>query len=231
MGRHDRCDPGAAAAEERRGGGGRAAAARLADTGYEHLLEVIRPGVSEREIIAAFDYHTRRNGANKNFTLLATGRITPDDPNAFGRLSTPTSRVIQSGESVMLEMTPAVSGYWAQLVRTVNLGEPNAAAAEMQAACAAGANAAIDVLGPGVTNGEVGRALEEAVREAGYVPAFPYGHICGIDLLIERVLPDSDTVFEPNDTVIIHPSIASPDGEHYFFWGETYLVTTAVGGV
>jgi Xaa-Pro aminopeptidase len=51
--------------------------AALADAGFEAALRVIRPGVSEYEIIAEIEHVSRKQGADEHFTLIGSGRAIP----------------------------------------------------------------------------------------------------------------------------------------------------------
>lgn len=197
--------------------------AELADAGYAHILTMIKPGVTEVDVVSEFENFTFRKGANRNFTVVASGKITTG--GRFPELAAPTRRVLERGDSIMLEMTPAFAGYYSQLVRVVNVGEENPRAQELKKVATDALEAAAGVLRPGVTIGEVGRALMANVTRSGYKPQLPLGHTVGVDLVYDRLGPDTDRVLRENDAIIIHPNIFTHQGHNAFFWGETYMVT------
>jgi len=67
--------------------------------------------------------------------------------------------------------------------------------------------------------------MDAHVKESGYLFRPPTGHVCGVDLIEGRVSAQNTRVLDPGTAVIIHPTVATPDGRNTFFWGETYLVT------
>ncbi|MFC4507764.1 MULTISPECIES: M24 family metallopeptidase [Streptomyces] len=207
--------------------------AELAAAGYRHLLEVIEPGMTEWDVVTEFESFTFRNGANRNFTIVASGPL--ESGRAFPELRPATRRRLEPGDLVMMEMTPAVSGFYTQLVRTIAVGPATDQAQQLKDVAVTAIRAATGVLRPGATVGQVASALKSAVEAAGFGTSFPFGHTVGVDLVLDRLLPDLDRVLHENDTVIIHPRVHTPDGHYSFFWGETYLVTAAanirMGGV
>ncbi|GGH42611.1 M24 family metallopeptidase [Microbacterium album] len=199
--------------------------AEIADAAYDDLLEHVQPGMSEYEIVSAFNHAATRHGANRNFTLVASGPCTPSTP--LPELAPPTWRTVNEGDFVTLEMSPAYAGYYTQLVRTFQVGRGDSsehADRLRQVAVDAVAEAAT-ALKPGVTIGKVARVLMEAVSRAGYRAEYPLGHTVGVNLLYERLLPDNDRVLNVDDALIIHPKVHHANGDYGFFWGETYLVT------
>jgi Xaa-Pro aminopeptidase len=205
-------------------------AARIADLGFDHILSITEPGMSEIDVVSEFNNSTSRRGAGRNFTLIASGRLTGDSRHSFGELGLATRRPLESGDTVLLEMSPAVKGYWAQLVRAYTLGESSETTVGLHRACVAALAATAPVLSPGAALGDAAATLWDAAKREGYVPIYPCGHVVGPDLTVERMLTTSERVLCENDTVIVHPRLRTPDGRAALLWGETYRVT-ADGGV
>lgn len=196
----------------------------IADAGFEHLLKVVEPGMTEYDVVAEFERVTVHNGANRNFTLIASGKF--ENGRGFPELAPASWRVLEPGDSVMLEMTPAFSGFYTQLVRTFQVGGvPDPKVNELRQVAVDALAAAASILRAGATIGEVAEGLLASVRKAGFEPVLPIGHTVGVGLVYDRLLPELDRVLHENDTLIIHPRVHHPDGEYGFFWGETYLVT------
>lgn len=199
--------------------------APLADGGYEAALGMIRPGVSEYEIAAAIEGYARARGAERHFTLIGSGRFIPGDGNRLPLPYSPSERRVESGDSVVMEITPCLEGYWTQLVRTVNVGVPNREIEKLHHVVCEAIRKTLASLKPGKTVRDLVLTIDGSVRDLGCHPIPPYGHICAVDLVEERVLAENLRVLEPGTAVIIHPTVLSPDRKNSFFWGETYLVT------
>jgi Xaa-Pro aminopeptidase len=198
---------------------------RLGDGEFEAAARVIRPGVSEYEIAAALEEYGRARGAEQHFTLVGSGKYIPGDRCGLPLPYAPSHRRVEPGDSVVLEITPRVEGYWTQLVRTVNVSTPNVELEKLHRVARDAIKKGLEVFKPGKTVRDVVLAMDAYTRECGYLFRPPTGHICGVDMIEGRVSPQSTRSLEPGTAVIIHPTVATPDGKNTFFWGETYLVT------
>ena len=198
--------------------------ALLADGGYEAVVRMIKPGVTEFEIAEAIEGYARERGAEQHFTLIASGKFILGDPESMPLPYSPSFRRIESGDSIVLEISPCYEGYWTQIARTVNVGRRNAELEKLHAVCRQGIERAIPVLKPGSTLKEVVMEIDAAVKAAGYVMKPPVGHLCGADMIELRVAT-FERVLVPWMAVIIHPTVYTPDLKNQFFWGETYLIT------
>ncbi len=79
---------------------------------------------------------------------------------------------IEVGDTVLLELSGVYGGYVAPIMRTAVVGEPNAKLREMEAVVLEGLQAALDVLKPGVTSGDVDAACRTIIEKAGYYDNF-----------------------------------------------------------
>jgi Xaa-Pro aminopeptidase len=202
-------------------------AADLADRGYAHLVRVAQPGMREFELVAEVEGFLKTHGAQDNFMLMASGgtEVTGMKP--------PTERQLQPGDSVTTELTPQINGYYAQLCRTLIIGEPSA---EQRAAFAiffAAQQAAQSVLRPGVDLADVARVQNEVFRQHGFgeFTGAQYTRVRGHNL---GLFPDEfphvlESVHYPckKDMVLIaHPNTYLPLSG-YMVFGDTLLVTDA----
>jgi Xaa-Pro aminopeptidase len=199
--------------------------AALGDGSYEAALKTIRPGVSEYEIAAAIEEYARARGAEEHFTLVGSGKFSLGDKNGLPLPYSPSMRRVEGGDSVVMEISPRLEGYWTQLVRTVNVGFPNADLEKLYRVSRDAIKKALEVFKPGKTVRDAVAVMGAYIKSCGYIPKPPYGHVCGVDLIDARVSPQNGQVLTPGTTVILHPTVFTSDYKNSFFWGETYLVT------
>ncbi len=192
---------------------------------FEAATKMIKPGVSEYEIAAALEEYGRIRGAEQHFTLVGSGTYAPGERNGLPLPYAPSHRRVEAGDSVVMEITPRVEGYWTQIVRTVNVITPNPELEKLYRVARDAIRKGLEVFKPGKTIRDLVLAMEAYVKECGYLFRPPTGHVCGVDLIEGRVSPQNTRVLEPGTAVIIHPTVATPDGKNTFFWGETYLIT------
>lgn len=97
------------------------AAARVADIGMAAAIAAVQAGVTESEVAAAAEYAMRHAGAEGFWrSYVASG---PRTNIAHGL---PTTRKLQPGDLVMIDIHPMVEGYSADICRTVCVGRPTA---------------------------------------------------------------------------------------------------------
>jgi Xaa-Pro aminopeptidase len=199
--------------------------ASLGDGSFDAAVKMIKPGVSEYEIAAALEGYSRARGAEQHFTLVGSGKFALGDKNGLPLPYSPSWRRVEAGDSVVMEITPCLEGYWTQIVRTVNVGAPNAELEPLYRTARDAIKKGMEVFKPGKTIRDVVEAMNAYISSCGFVPKPPFGHICGTDLIDGRVSPTNSQSLDPGMAVIIHPTVVTPDGKNSFFWGETYLVT------
>ena len=200
-------------------------AARLADRGYKHFVGVVEPGMSEFELVAEVEAFVKANGAEDNFMLVASGgtEVTGMKP--------PTARRFQVGDSITTELTPQINGYYAQICRTLVVGEPNAQQQRAYAIFAEAQQAAQDLLRPGVDIAEVARVQNDVFRAHGFgdYTGPQYTRVRGHNLglypdELPHVLENVHYICKQNMVVIAHPNTYLPLSG-YMVFGDTLLVT------
>src|SRR5262245_10039372 len=200
------------------------AAARIAERGYERLLEIARPGMSEDELAVELKWHMKTHGAEDNFLLLCA--------SPHNRAVQPsTGRRLQTGDIILAEVTPSYRGQLTQICRTVVIGDPSN---ELDRNYELGVHAmdqGIAAARPGVAMAEVCRAINAVLEAEGYGEYCHPPHIRrrGHGLGFASVRPgdvalDNTTVLEPDMLFMIHPNQYLPE-TGYLLCGEPVLLT------
>lgn len=193
--------------------------ARIADGLYNRVKEVARVGMSEFDIYAEMDYFMRKQGVETAFNLIGTG------PYPVAPFLAPSGRVIQEGESLLVELTPRYEGSYTQLTVVIPLGEPTE---KMKAFLDVGVTAhkaGVALLKPGNKASDVAKAMKDYIEKAGYLNPYRGGHSMGHDLdEPPAIVPEDQTVLQPGMTIVIHPCVTDKNGDGVFL-GDSYLVT------
>ena len=200
-------------------------AARLADAGYQHFVDTAEVGMAEYELVAEVEAFLKTNGAEDNFMLIGSGGT-----EVFG-MRPPTDRRLQKGDNITTELTPQVNGYYAQICRTLVLGEPSAEQQRSFAIFREAQAAAQDFIKPGVNIKDVARVQNDVFRREGYgeFTGAKYTRVRGHNLGLYPdenpwVLEDVDCVVNENMVVIAHPNTYLPLSG-YMVFGDTLVVT------
>ena len=200
-------------------------AAQLADQGYEYFAKTIEPGMAEYELVAEVEGFLKSNGAEDNFMLIASGgtEVTGMKP--------PTERRFRVGDQVTTELTPQIGGYYAQICRTLILGEPNTDQRRAFEIFFEAEQAAEALLAPGVDIADVARVQNDVFRKYGYgeYTGSKYTRVRGHNLGLHAdetpyVLEDVHYTVKEGMVIIAHPNTYLPLSG-YMVFGDTLLVT------
>ena len=140
------------------------AAAELIDIGLQAAYHVIRPGVTDHEIYAAFTFAQMARGGE-------TGDGYQVGINRFGTsITKPWGRVVRAGDLINIYVSNVTyRGYWAQTARMIAVGEITAKQNEVLEMCVDGVRRAIATVRPGTLVRDVNNASFEPYIERGYV--------------------------------------------------------------
>lgn len=200
-------------------------AAKIADEGYRIFMDACRVGRAEYELIAEIETFFREAGCPENFMILGSGGV------EVRGMHPPGERRIQAGDLVTTELTPAVDGYYAQVCRTLVVGEPSQAQLDAFDVYIEAVEAGSAILKAGVRASEIAKAENDVFRkyDLGVYCTSEYtrvrGH--GVGLFVDNpphILEDVDTVLPAGATLIVHPNTYHPD-VGYMVLGEATAVT------
>lgn len=203
-------------------------AAMLNDKAYEAVKKIIKPGVWEHEVIGVAEGVMRGGGAERTFNLVRS------HPLGSGLQTWPlVPKQLQRGDSLDFEMTACYGGYWAQLNRIVSIGPPSKERAELYEICKEAHRNGAAKLRAGNSVGDVALAIDETIRNAGFVPESCGHGATGLDLVEAELKPGDKTPLEAGRVIILHPYCVTkqglaernPDLLSLIGPGDTYVIT------
>lgn len=178
----------------------------IAEEGYRHALEEVRPGMREHEFAGRLDVFMRELGADDNFLIVSASQHNLS-------VHAPGDRILAEGDILLAEISPSFRGAFAQICRTAVIGDVSPHLAEsyelLQEAYRRGLRRAT----PGATMGQVVEAANEPIAAAGFEEFCrpPYmrtrGHGMGIGSPFPiSVAADSPIVLQEGMTFVLHPN-------------------------
>lgn len=201
-------------------------AASSADAVAERLVDLVEPGISEREVAERIRQALLDTGHDTvEFVIVASG------PNSASPHHEPGSRVLGRGDVVVCDFGGTLEGYCSDITRTVVLGEVPAGLDEIYAVVALAQEKAVTAVRPGIAAAEVDDAARSVIREAGLGEHFVHrtGHGIGIDVHEEPyVVATNRAPILPGMTFSIEPGVYFPGR-----WGvriEDIVVCGTEGG-
>ncbi len=184
-------------------------AAAIADKAFEHLIKIIRPGVSERDIGIELEYFIVKHGsANVSFNTVVASGERGALPHGVA-----SQKKIEKGEVITCDFGPVFHGYCADITRTVGLGEVNGKIIEIYRIVQEAQKAAKEGIKSGIRFNEADKIARDIITNAGYGSYFEHGLGHGTGLNVHErpyLTPRKKGVLKPNMVVTIEPGIYMP---------------------
>jgi Xaa-Pro dipeptidase len=193
-------------------------AQRIAGLGMDRARELLRPGVTAQEIATEASYAMMRAGSEGTSTPIYVN-FGIETCMLHGRLS---PNPLERGQVVLIDLTPQVDGYCANLARTFVLGEPDLRQAELLATYREIVTDVRAAMHPGVTTAQLDGVAKTACVRHGFGEYQVYGIGHGIGLRFEE--PPASTIIPP------HKNLPLPEGMTVTI-GHTILAIPGFGGV
>jgi Xaa-Pro aminopeptidase len=199
--------------------------AKLADEGYKVFMQAARAGRADYELIAEAEAFFRANGVDDNFQIIGVGGV------EVKGMAPPSGKRLKRGDMVTTELTPCVDGYYAQICRTLVVGEPTAEQRAAHALWRESMEAGIAAVRDGITAADIARAENDVFRKHGMgkytTNEFTRVRGHGMGLFADskpHILEDVTTPIKEGMTLIVHPNTYHPV-VGYMVLGDVVAVT------
>ncbi|MFE2119244.1 M24 family metallopeptidase [Rhodococcus aetherivorans] len=153
------------------------AAGAAADAVFEQIVRTRFAGRRELEVAAELAGLLRRFGHEQvDFTVVGSG------PNGANPHHEAGDRVIEPGDTVVLDFGGLMFGYGSDTTRTVSVGEPTPEVRKVHEIVRRAQQAAVEAVRPGVSCQHIDRVARSVISEAGYGEQFIHrtGHGIGV---------------------------------------------------
>ncbi len=184
-------------------------AQRISEKALEEVLQIIRPGMTEREVMAELVYHMLKNGSEGNSfdPIVVTGKKT-SMPHGV-----PGDEVIREGDFVTMDFGSLKDGYCSDMTRTVAVGYATEEMRNVYDIVLRAQLAGIAAARAGIPGREIDAAARKVITEAGYGPYFGhgFGHSLGLDIHEPPIAgPSGEALMAENDLCSAEPGIYLP---------------------
>jgi Xaa-Pro aminopeptidase len=180
--------------------------AALTDAAFAHLLEAIRPGMTEQEAAWEIEAYMRTHGASK----VAFDLIVAAGPNGALPHARAGDQAIQPGEPIVVDIGCVLDGYCSDMTRTFCLGQPSKEYLEVWEVVRKAQEAAEATIRAGMSGVEADALARAVVEQAGYGQHFGHGLGHGVGLAVHegpRASRLSKDTLEPGMSLTIEPGI------------------------
>lgn len=155
-------------------------AAKLGSLGYDHLLKILKEGMTELDAVMELEIFWRRQGGDK----LAFDPIIAFGPGSSMPHYTPEAVPLKQGDTILIDIGVTKAGYHSDMTRTLYYGHPHPEIDKIYPVVLEAHEKALSLCRPGTTVGELDQAAREVIDQAGYGKAFSHslGHGIGLEV-------------------------------------------------
>ena len=155
-------------------------AQRISEAALEETLQILRPGMTEREVAAELVYRMLRHGGEGNSfdPIVVTGKKT-SMPHGV-----PGDEIIREGDFVTMDFGCLKHGYCSDMTRTVAVGHATDEMKNLYYTVLRAQLAGIAAARAGIPGQDIDAAARRVIEEAGYGECFGhgFGHCLGLDI-------------------------------------------------
>ena len=185
-------------------------ASEISDFAFLHILGIIRPGISEREVAAEMEYTMKKMGADGfAFDTIVVSGTRSSLPHGK-----PTDKRIEYGDFVTMDFGARYQGYCSDITRTVVVGKPSDEQRKVYQIVLQAHMRALNTAAPGIIGSELDAIARNTIADAGYGPYFGHGLGHGVGRVVHE-MPSagqkSTAEFEVGNVVTIEPGIYIPN--------------------
>lgn len=185
-------------------------AQKISDAALAEACKLIRPGVSELDVMMAIGTERTRLGCEaRSFNMIFTSGADTSLPHGTSRI-----RTIQNGDFVMIDMGSTIHGYASDMTRTLAVGSVSREQREAYNLVLRAQKRALEMIRPGVRCKDVDRAAREVILNSPYAEGC-FGHGLGHSLGLEihespRFNPTDETILQPGMVITVEPGLYLP---------------------
>jgi len=185
------------------------AAAALSSEALCSMLDIVRPGMTEKDMALELEYRIRRGGADHvSFEVIVASGENAALPHAR-----PGNRKLEAGDFIVLDYGAVCGGYCSDETCTVALGKVSKRQREVYDIVREAHDRALAAVRAGVSCRDVDHAARSYIEEKGLGQYFSHGTGHGIGLSVHeepRLSPLSESRLEAGMVVTVEPGVYIP---------------------
>lgn len=179
----------------------------ITDRSFSEMLNVIKAGMTERQVAAELEYRLKKNGADG----LAFSTICVAGPNSSLPHGVPGDRPLQEGDFLTMDFGAASAGYCSDMTRTVAIGHVTEEMEKVYDLVLKAQLTSIAKIAPGVPCVDVDAASRDLIYGVGYEGCFGHGtgHSLGLEIHEEPRFSTTagEAVCQPGVVMSVEPGV------------------------
>ena len=185
-------------------------AQKLTDDTFSYILNFIKAGKTEREIMLEMEFYMRKLGSEGvSFDFIVVSGKNSSLPHGV-----PTDKVVENGDFVTMDFGAVVGGYRSDMTRTIAVGHATDEMKKVYETVLEAQIRAINGIKAGVLGKEVDALARDYIYGAGYEGCFGHGTGHSVGIFIHEnpsCNPRGTTPLEENVIMTVEPGIYLPE--------------------
>lgn len=181
-------------------------ACRITDAGYDGLLEVVRAGMSEKDIQRVVARTMVEEGGElQGFIIVNSGVERYNMMNPWA-----SDRILKNGDMVILDWGGVFNGYWSDLTRVFFIGSATDHQKDLYNTTLKLREIGVKAARPGVPVGDIDKQAMQKVEELGYGKYIQHrsGHAIGLEMHeTPSISADNMTIMQPGMCLTVEPAL------------------------
>ena len=182
----------------------------MGDAAFEHMLDFIKPGMTEIHVADEIERVLRAMGAEGlSFDTIAVSGVNSNQPHGV-----PSEKKLKEGEFLTMDLGAVYKGYCGDMTRTVAIGYATDEMKNIYDIVLKAQLAGLAAVKAGVLCRDVDNASRSIIEEAGYGEFYIHGTGHGVGVLVHEpptLNGRSDEILQENQAVTVEPGIYLPE--------------------
>lgn len=152
----------------------------ITDKAFLHMLDYIKPGLTEQQIRAELENYMLSHGAD----ALSFDSIVASGPNGANPHAQPGERVVEKGDMIVMDYGAGYLDYHSDMTRTVVLGQPSEEQQHVYDVVRLANETCARAIHVGVLGSDIHNLAVKVISDAGYGEYFGHGlgHGVGVEI-------------------------------------------------
>ena len=178
-------------------------ACQITDECFEHIINYIKPGMTEKQIAREIDDYYYKNAEGTSFDTIVASGENSSKPHAV-----PTDREIQTTDIITIDMGCKVNGYCSDMTRTIFVGEVPEYIKPVYELVLKNQEQVLKDMHEGSNTKQIAKMVDNDFRLHNYDLVHALGHGVGLDIHESPVLSiNSESQLKENMVVTDEPGI------------------------
>ncbi|MGG4188128.1 M24 family metallopeptidase [Paenibacillus peoriae] len=184
-------------------------AVKIVDRTFMHILNFIRPGISEKQVATEMEHFMKRIGSERTpFETIVVSGIRSAYPHGVA-----SEKIIELGDMVTLDFGATFQGYSSDMTRTIAVGKPDSRLSEIYDLVLEAELAGVNAICHGMTSKELDSIIRSPFVRENMNDRFNHGagHSIGLDNHEAPYISyRSDDEFVKNMIMTVEPGLYLP---------------------